>query len=192
MNHDDVLLRAILDRKSIHPKMVSAPAPSREHLELIFRAAMAAPDHKALSPWHFVIIEGEDLQQFGELLAAGHKEREPDASEKSLAKSAAKALRAPMIIAVCLDYKEHPKVPHIEQVLTCGCAMQQMLLAAEALGYGASVLSGLNMYGSAVHEGLGLSDTQEVLGLFYIGTPDKDMPIKPRHEPWQYVRRWPK
>lgn len=192
MPQQNALLQAVLQRKSIHAKMVQEPGPTEAHLELILQAAMAAPDHKTLQPWHFVVIEGEGLAQFGQLLAQAHKEREPDASEKKLQKSAAKALRAPMIIAVCLDYKEHPKVPRDEQVLTCGCAMQQMLLAAEALGYGASVLSGLNMYGKAVHQGLGLTANQEILGLFYIGTPPKEMPIKPRQEPWQYVRRWPK
>lgn len=191
MNQYNALLQGVLQRKSIHPKMVTSPAPTQQDLDTILRAAMAAPDHKALQPWHFIVIKDEGLAQFGQLLAQGHQEREPDASEKSLAKSAAKALRAPMIIVVCLDYKEHPKVPRDEQVLTCGCAMQQMLLAAEALGYGASVLSGLNMYGKVVHQGLGLRSNQEVLGLFYIGTPQKDMPSKPRHEPWQYVRHWP-
>lgn len=192
MTRNDALLEAIITRKSIHPKMVEAPAPSDEDLELIFRAAMAAPDHKALQPWHFVIIEGEDLHAFGDLLAQGHKSLHPDASPKKLANKAAKALRAPMIIAVCLHYKEHPKVPRIEQILTCGAAMQQMLLAAQALGYGATVLTGLNVFEDAVHKGLNLADNEELLGLFYIGTPQREMPLKPRQEPWQYVRRWPK
>lgn len=191
MTRHDTLLQAIIQRKSIHPKMVEAPAPSDEDLDLILRAAMAAPDHKALKPWRFVIIEGEDLRDFGALLAEGHKVLHPDASEKKLADKAAKALRAPMIIVVCLHYTEHPKVPRVEQVLTCGAAMQQMLLAAEALGYGATVLTGPNVFEAPVHKGLNLAENEEVLGLFYIGTPKKEMPIKPRQEPWQYVRRWP-
>lgn len=192
MTRNDVLLDAIIQRKSIHAKMLTEPGPTEEDLDLILRAAMAAPDHKSLRPWRFIVIEGEGLKKFGELMAAAHKEREPDTSGKKLAKSAAKALRAPMIIAICLHEQEHRKVPRVEQVLSAGCAMQQMLLAAEALGYGAAVLSGLNMFGTPVHKGLGLKENEEMLGLFYIGTPRKDLPKKPRPEVSDFVRRWPK
>lgn len=191
MTRNDVLLDAIIQRKSVHAKMLTEPGPSEEDLNLILQAAMAAPDHKSLSPWRFIVIEGEGLKKFGELMAAAHKEREPDTSEKKLAKSAKKALRAPMIIAIALHEREHRKVPKVEQILSAGCAMQQMLLAAEALGYGAAVLSGLNMFGKPVHEGLGLKENEEMLGLFYIGTPKNERPNKPRPKAADFTRRWP-
>lgn len=192
MNRNDALLHALLTRASVHPRLVSAPAPSEADLNQIFRAAMAAPDHGSLRPWRFLIIEGEGLHRLGQLFAESHRQSDPSASEEVLHTTAAKALRAPMIIAVYAHLQDDPKVPHVEQYVSCGCAMHQMTLAASALGYGSTILSGPMMHSDVVHEGLGLSANDELMGLIYIGTPKPDaVREKPRPEPAEFVRRWP-
>lgn len=193
MNRNDLLLDAVTHRRSVHPRLVVAPAPSEADLDALFRAAMAAPDHNALRPWRFLVIEGDGLVKLGALFAEAHRARLPGASEEDLLISAQKAQRAPMVIAVYAHLSDDPKVPHDEQLIACGCAMQQMLLASEAMGYGATILSGPNMHSVAVHEGLGLGVNEKLLGLIYIGTPRSDaMPNKPRPEPSPFVRRWPR
>lgn len=192
MSRNEALLQAITKRQSTHPRLVTAPAPSEADLDAIFRAAMAAPDHNALRPWRFLVIEGDGLQKLGALFAEAHRQRDPGSTEEQLQTSASKALRAPMVIAVYAHLRDEPKVPHDEQLLACGCAMQQMLLASEALGYGATILSGLNMHSDAVHDGLGLASNEKLVGLFYIGTPRSEHSFeKPRPEPSAFVRRWP-
>lgn len=192
MGRNGIVLQALTTRQSTHPRLVSEPAPSEADLDTIFRAAMAAPDHGALRPWRFLVIEGAGLSKLGSLFAEAHHQREPDATEEALKSSEAKALRAPMIIAVYAHLRDTPKVPHEEQVIACGCAMQLMLLAAEALGYGATILTGLNMHSEAVHEGLGLASNERLVGLIYIGTPQSEQRRqKPRPEPSEFVRRWP-
>lgn len=192
MSRNGVVLQAITARQSTHPRLVNAPAPSEADLDMIFRAAMAAPDHNALRPWRFLIIEGEGLNKLGALFAEAHRQRDPAATEEQLRNSEVKALRAPMVIAVYAHLRDDPKVPYDEQLLACGCAMQLMLLAAESLGYGAAILSGLNMHSDAVHDGMGLASNEKLLGLIYIGTPRSDQQHeKPRPEPSAFVRRWP-
>lgn len=192
MTRNDVLLQAVTHRRSVHPRLVTAPAPSEADLDALFRAAMAAPDHNALRPWRFLVIEGDGLQKLGHLFAEAHRQRQPGASDEDLQISAEKAQRAPMVIAVYAHLRDEPKVPHNEQLLACGCAMQQILLAAEAMGYGAAILSGPNMHSEAVHDGLGLAQNETLVGLIYIGTPRSDsIPAKPRPEPSPFVRRWP-
>lgn len=192
MGRNTILLEAVTNRMSTHPRMVTSPAPSEADLDAIFRAAMAAPDHNALRPWRFLVIEGEGLTKLGHLFAEAHRHRDPGASAEDLQISASKALRAPMVIAVYAHLRDEPKVPHDEQLLACGCAMQLMLLAAEALGYGAAILSGPNMHSDAVHDGLGLSSNEKLTGLIYIGTPrQKPSALKPRPEPSAFVRNWP-
>ena len=44
-------------------KKLIAPAPNKEQLEKIFQAALRAPDHGKLQPYHFVVIEHEGLNK---------------------------------------------------------------------------------------------------------------------------------
>jgi nitroreductase len=50
------ILRFLQSRNSA-PKL-TAPAPSAEHMQEIFRAALRAPDHAWLRPWRFITIDG--------------------------------------------------------------------------------------------------------------------------------------
>lgn len=185
-------LEALSLRQSTHPKMVTAPAPCDEDLAQILQAAMSAPDHKALRPYRFLVIEGDDRYAFGQLLGEGYRELKPDASEEKIQKKVAKALRSPMIIVVYAHLVEHKKVPEVEQLITTGCAALQMLHAASALGYGAALLTGNNVYTRAVHDGLGLEANEKIVGLFYVGTPARtDTPIKPRPDHRAFTKRWP-
>jgi hypothetical protein len=59
-----------------------------------------APDHGRLRPWRFMLIEGDQRQKFGEMLAASALRRVPGLSEGDLARERGKALRAPLIIVV--------------------------------------------------------------------------------------------
>ena len=60
-------LDALLNRVSV-PRLVE-PAPDAAQRELLFRAAMRAPDHALLRPWRFLTVEGAAREQLGELFA---------------------------------------------------------------------------------------------------------------------------
>jgi len=113
------------------------PAPTAAQLELMFRAALRAPDHGQLRPWRFLTIEGEAREHLGELLAEALRQRQPDASDEVLHKPRKMPLRAPLLVAVIACPVTHPKVPEVEQLLAVGCAAHGLLLAAHAQGLGA-------------------------------------------------------
>ena len=46
-------------RRSSSPQHLTAPAPQGEGLDDLLRLAARAPDHGKLSPWRFIIAEGE-------------------------------------------------------------------------------------------------------------------------------------
>ena len=50
-------LKNILNRNS-HRSLVE-PAPTREEMDLVFQAALRAPDHAWLRPSSFIEIQGE-------------------------------------------------------------------------------------------------------------------------------------
>jgi nitroreductase len=162
----DVLLA--LEARSSARKL-TAPGPTREHLEQILRAGANAPDHGRLRPWRFIVLSGAACVRLGELMAEGLRAKVPDASAEQLAAERNKALRAPTIIAVAAKITQN-KIPQIEQVLSSGAAAENMFLAARALGYGVMWKTGDAAYSDEVKAYLGLVPQDHIVAFLYIGT----------------------
>jgi nitroreductase len=163
------VLTAIQSRASA--AKLTAPGPSDDELRAILSAGVRAPDHGRLRPWRFIVIEGKARDQFADLLGHALKARDPSASDASIEMERAKAMRAPTVIVVAAATQpEHPKIPAIEQILAVGAAVENMILAAQALGYGAMWKTGGLAYDPFVKEGLGLDPTHHIASLLYLGT----------------------
>lgn len=184
-------LTCLTSRQSMPPRLLSEPVPDAADLDEIFRSAMSAPDHGAVRPWRFLIIQGEARQRLGDVFADAMARREPDADAETLEKARAKPLRAPMLIAVLAEIVEdHPKAPVVEQILAAGAASQNMLNAIHAKGYGGILLSGANCYDDRVKAALGLAPKDAIIGFIYVGTPSGEGPVKQRPDPAPFVRDW--
>lgn len=61
-------LDLLLNRRSI--AKLSAPAPEGEALQNIIKAGLRAPDHAGLTPWRFVISQGEGLAKLADILVS--------------------------------------------------------------------------------------------------------------------------
>ena len=72
--------------------------------------------------------------------------------------------RAPLIVILVSTKKEHPKVPRIEQIISTGTAGQNIMLALNALGYGAIWRTGRFAFNEKISERLGLNKNQTVIG----------------------------
>ena len=166
------------------------PAPDNAALKQIFGAAAAAPDHGRLRPWKFICIRGAARNAFGDLLAKTLRARQPEVSGDELEREKAKALRAPLIVAVAAVLKEHPKIPQVEQLLAAGAAAQNVLLAAHALGFGAVWKTGAPAYDTAVKQALGLAPSDAIVGFLYLGSLAKPLPPRPVADPTAYVQEW--
>lgn len=185
------MISLIQERVSFPANTLAEPAPDKNQLNDILKCAMSAPDHARMTPWEFIVIQGDARIKLGEVFAKATKLREPDIPEKKLESIAQKPLRSPMIIAVVAKVNEnHPKTPVIEQLLSAGAAAQQMSLGANALGFGATWLSGPNTYDNTVKSALGIVSTDEIVGFLYIGTPTMKKPARPRPDPAQFTRHW--
>lgn len=168
-----------LQQRNSAPKLTT-PGPSSDQLEQMFQAALRAPDHAWLRPWRFITIEGERRTAFGELLRDALVARKPETDEAACAKVLNSPLRAPTIIVPVVTLQEHPKVPHVEQRLSAGCAAQSLLLAAEALGFAGIWRTGDSAFDPMVMKGLGLSSDEEIVGFLYFGTREgRAKPIPP-------------
>lgn len=165
-------IELLLQRQS-NPS-VTFPAPDSEALESILSAGMRVPDHACLQPWHFTVIEGEGLQRLSDLYVSSS-----DKQTANIEKIAKMPFRAPMIIVVSSQYKQHEKVPFQEQLITAGLCAHAMQMAAFSLGFGAMWRTGDLAYNSKVKKELGVSGQDEIIGFLYLGTPCKEQGIKP-------------
>ncbi|MGB1238882.1 MAG: NAD(P)H nitroreductase [Pseudomonadales bacterium] len=166
------------------------PAPSAEQLEVMFQAAARAPDHANLRPWRMIVTQGEGLVKMGELFLEATHKLDPAQAEAKEARLLNMPLRAPMIITVVASIVEHPKVPELEQLITAGCAAHAMELAAYAQGLGAMWRSGDLMFDANVKAGLGLSESEQIVGFLYLGTP-KTVRQACAVDSTEFVSHWP-
>lgn len=157
---------------------LSVPSPDQETLHQIIQAGMRVPDHAALQPWKFTIAKDAGLQKLSDIFVEAIKVETND--EAKLAKTAKMPFRAPMIIVISTDYKVHEKVPKNEQLITAGCCAHAMQMAATSLGFGAMWRTGDLSTNLHVKQAMGITGDNEIVGFLYIGTPSKQLPIKPQ------------
>ncbi|MBS28741.1 MAG: nitroreductase [Alphaproteobacteria bacterium] len=192
-HNTNVMLDGLINRNSTPPRlMVGGTPPPRADVERMLAAACSAPDHGAVRPWRFHIIEGEARNKLGDLFGKALLERDPFAPSAAIEKEQGRPLRAPMIIAVCakVDPSRAPKVPVIEQVVAAAAAMEHLVLAAQAMGYGAIVLTGRNAHDPLVRAAFDLADEDELVGFVYLGSTDEPPLAKDRPDPAEFTSDW--
>jgi nitroreductase len=183
-------INLLLQRQSTPAKYHREPAPDGEHLDLILRAAMSAPDHGNLQPWRFLLVRGAALQRLGEFFAESFVRRNPEASADLVERERSKPTRSPLLILLIAKPQPNPKVPEWEQMMSLGAAAEHMQLMAQALGYGSVWLSGQRCQDRWLLEQLGLSEDEKLYGYLAMGTPSTDCTGKARVNPWDVVREW--
>lgn len=178
----------IIERNS-HAKL-SQPAPDGEDLAFIKQAALSAPDHARLRPWRFLQIDGEGRNALGQsFVEVAQAKGVTDAAK--LEKLAANPLRAPMIIVLVAKQIDHAKVPLIEQVASAACCGQNILLAAQARGFGAMWRTGEMAFDVHIHRKLGLANDEVLLGYIYVGTMVGEPKRRIALEVDDYWQQWP-
>lgn len=192
---EERILNAIeaLTSRSSAPRLTE-PAPAEADIETMLAAAARAPDHGRLRPWKFILVRGAARERLGNVLADTLRRRDPSTRASILENERAKPLRAPLIIAVAAAVTpDHPKIPEIEQVLSAGCAAQNIMLAAHALGFGAIWKTGAPSYDGGVKAALGLAPKDHIVGFLYVGTIDGKLLVdgrRPHHS--EFVSDWVK
>lgn len=172
-------LDVLVSRRSVAPKRLCAPGPSQRELQQIVSAALTAPDHGRLRPWRFRLVAEEQRAALGELFAREKAQAEASAAPEAIEKERSRAFNAPTLLAVLLEARrDHPTVPLHEQYMSLGAAVQNMLLAAHALGYGAMMTSGRKLASNLLQFAFCVREGQSLVGFVSIGTAGA--PPKPR------------
>lgn len=169
---------------------LTGEAPSVEQLELMYRAALRAPDHGALAPFRFVEISGEGRARLGRLMAESLKARAPGTAKETLEAVSQKPMTAPMIITVIAHVECTDRIPRQEQIITAGCAAHAMLYAAHAQGVGAFWRTGDYATDPIVRGAFGLKPMDELIGFIFLGQPAHEPRPPAVLEPEAFIERW--
>ena len=167
-------------RRSVKPREMSGPGPSPAELETILTIGARVPDHGKLTPWRFIVFEGEARVRTGEVISKVFARKNPNAQPAEIDVEKKRLTDAPLVIGVVSLAKPHPKVPAWEQELSAGASAMNIVTAATALGYGACWLTGWFAFDRDVLDGLGLKPDEKLAGFIHVGTPSKPSEDRPR------------
>jgi len=179
-------------RRSVKPDRLAAPGPTPEQLRQILTVGARVPDHKKLTPWRFIVFEGDARKSMGEVFAkACEAEENQPPSHVRLDMERERFLRAPLVVAVVSSLKPRPGAPEWEQILSAAAVCFNTCLAANALGFGTTWLTEWVAYSKTVREALGLKETERIAGFIYIGQPKEKPDERERPAIETLITKWP-
>jgi nitroreductase len=164
-------------------------------VEQMLDAPVHAPSAENTQPWYFVVVRDErtriDLAAWWtETWRAGGSEYARQIATDTMYADLEFAVgpggfaAAPVVVVVCLDTE---KVLEVFAQSSIYPAVQNLLLAANGLGYGSCLTTGLTLFGvNRVRERLGLPETVTPMAAVYIGKPAKALK-PPRRQPAREV-----
>lgn len=177
-------LELIAGRRSI--RRYSARTLDRRLVERVLRSAAWAPSAHNRQPWRFALLATAEWKErlartMGERLGADRLADgdDPSAVAHDVARSFARISAAPVVVLVCLTMADMDRYPDLRRreaerlmaIQSTAMAMQNLLLAAHALGLGAAVMCAPLFCGDTVAATLGLPAGWEPQGLVTLGFP---------------------
>lgn len=175
----------IHSRHNVSPRRLDAPGPTPAQLQTILGAAAAAPDHGQLTPWRFVIVPHARRWLLADAFGLALMDRDPNATGEQIDNAREKAHRAPfLMLAVARLNDPHAladtpprshepaeiEVGDAERLVSLGCAIQNILLTAHALGLGTGLTSGQAMASPRLRSLFGLEPGEQAICCINIGS----------------------
>lgn len=179
-------LRFLARRRSAAALTLQAPGPAPEALRRLLLLAARVPDHGKLAPWRFVVLEGADKAAFVRGLEA------IAAARADAGKAAAKLgkIRTPPLTVAVVSRHVEGEIPEWEQRLSAGAACLQLVLAAQAMGFGANWITDWYAYDADARRLLGLTGGEQVAGFVHLGTPSEAPLERVRPDVEGLTSRW--
>ena len=158
------LTEAIRGRRSTAP--VTDAAPTDAELYRYVSLAAHSPDHASLRPWRLVTLRGSDRERLGAALVEGYGDTP---GTPAAARTAGKALRAPLLLSIIVSPVEHRRVPAWEQLAATVALVSTLQLVLFEAGWTGMWRSGPAVELPPVRTLIGVADTEQLLGWLYIG-----------------------
>jgi nitroreductase len=179
---NDDLWTTLAARRHVALRRLQAPGPDDAALARMMKAAAQAPDHGCVLPWRFVLIPSKRRDDLGAVFEEALVRRDPDADDEARASARQKAFHAPCLLVAILVDAPDTAIPVAEKLISLGCALQNVLLAAQALGFASGLASGGALDTPAMRDLLAVEPYERAVCFIGIGTgePKKTSRVRPR------------
>lgn len=172
----NIVIEALLKRRTIKPDKYTGRTVDDAMIQQILEVAHWAPTHGYTEPWRFVVFteEGKEqlLAQLAEFDRIDHGE-----NEIRYSKMRERIMQSSHIIAIGMQRGENPKIPVIEEVQAVAAAVENMWVAASAMGLGAYWSTGAIGYDRRLGDWLGWTgELDTAMGFLYIGEFNGEWP----------------
>lgn len=159
-------------RRTVRPKNMTEPGPTAQQLELILSAAAHAPDRGRAQPWRLVQVPPAARNALAQAFVDALIEREPAASSEQLQRAREKAFRSPELLLMVVRRGDgaDADAAFAESCTAAGCALQNMLLAATALGFASGLTSGGSLQSASLRNFFGLASNERAICFLSLGT----------------------
>lgn len=175
-------------RQNVSPKRLDEPGPTPRQLDVLLGLAAAAPDHGLLTPWRFIGVPPAQRDRLADAFALALIDRDPAATPMQIESAREKAHRAPMLLVAVAELgPRQPDVPALERMVSMGAAIQNVLLGAHAMGFGAGLTSGQAMASQRLRSLLALHEGEHAVCCINIGTVTKVKPGRSRPAPESFL-----
>jgi nitroreductase len=183
-------LTLLSTRRSVKPIELTGPAPSPAEIDTLLTVASRVPDHGKLTPWRFIVFEGDARAAIGAMIADAFKADRPDSTADQVEFERNRLARAPLVIAVVSRAGPHAKIPEWEQVMSAGAATMNLVTASHALGYAANWITEWYAYDPRILKAMGLADNERIAGFVHIGKAARPPEDRPRPALSEVVTRF--
>jgi nitroreductase len=174
-------LELLKTRRSVKPMELTGPAPTAAEIDTLLSVASRVPDHGKLTPWRFIVFDGDARLAAGDTIADVFRADHADAAPDQIEFERKRLARAPLVVAVVSRAGAHVKIPEWEQQLSAGAAAMSLVMAAHAMGYAASWITEWYAYDRRVLDKFGVAANERIAGFVHIGRPTK--PPEDRERP---------
>ena len=164
------VLETIATRRSI--KEYTDREITSEEIERMLEAAVQAPNHRMTQPWRFYVLGPEARAAYGRVLGGRKAKRvdEKQAADAVIAKVEKSHRDLPAMLAVAVVLDENPEIRE-EDYAAAWMAIQNLSLAAHAMGLGTHVKSGGVMDDPGARAAVGVPDGERIVATITLGEP---------------------
>lgn len=154
---------------------------TRAEIEILLEHAVTAPNHRLTQPWRFFVLGPEARRGYGLALGArkARKIEDPTAADQLRQKVGEEHAALPLMIAVAISQDANPEIRE-EDYAAGMMAVQNIALAAVALGLGTHIRTGAVMDDAAARAAIGVADGDRIIAIVNVGEPATLPPSKPR------------
>lgn len=166
-----------------------APVPE-DAVRRLLELAVLAPNHRMTEPLRFRVMGDGAKLAYAEALAGRKTAKLDDATVAADVRDRVlrRTTAVPGMVGVVVHEDEDPEVRE-EDYATAFMAVQNLSLAAVAMGFGTHIKTGAVMAEPALRRALGVAEDQRLAAIVFLGRPAELPDPKPR-TPAAELTRW--